>query len=86
MAGEAEKYIFEVYGESCDVIPEEPQVGRLIATIRQNPGKTRMELWRLLPVPQGMNYSALANILCAMAKKNLVSVDEEERYTWIGGD
>jgi hypothetical protein len=84
MAEEGRDYIFEVYGEKCDEVPTGPQVDRLTAMIREHPGSTRMELWRLLPVPQGMNYSALANILCALEKKGLVAVDAEGRHTWTG--
>jgi hypothetical protein len=57
---------------------------RLITMVKLHPGSTRMELWNLLPVPKGMNYSALANILCVLVKRNLVAVAADDRYTWIG--
>jgi hypothetical protein len=84
MAEEAEEYIYEVYGEECEKIPSGPQVDRLITTIKLHPGSTRMELWNLLPLPRGMNYSAFANILCTLVKQVQVAIDAEDRYTWIG--
>lgn len=84
MPEEAREYIFEVYGEACDELPSGPMVDRLIATIRDHPGSSRMELWRFLPVPRDMNYSAFVNILCAMVKQNLIAVDADDRYRWIG--
>lgn len=85
MAEEAERYIFEVYGEQCETVPSGPQVDRLVTTLKDHPATTKMELWNLLPVPRGMNYSAFANVLCALEKQNMVVVDENDRYTWIGG-
>jgi hypothetical protein len=84
MTEEAERYIFEVYGEQCEAVPSGPQVDRLVTALKDHPGTTRMELWNLLPVPKGMNYSAFANILCALVKSNLVAIDADDRYTWIG--
>jgi hypothetical protein len=84
MTEEAHEYIFEVYGEQCEEVPSGPQVDLLITTVRNHPGSTRMELWNLLPIPKGMNYSAFANILCALVKRNMIAIDADERYTWIG--
>jgi hypothetical protein len=84
MTAEEHEFIFEVYGESCSDIPSGPQVDRIFQVIRDHPGRTKMELWNLLPLPQGMNYSAFSNILCALVKKNMVAEDADGRYTWIG--
>jgi hypothetical protein len=84
MTAEEQGFIFGVYDEECWDLPSGPQIDKLFQIIRDNPGRTKMELWNLLTVPKGMNYSGFSNILCALVKRNMVAADTDGRYSWIG--
>jgi hypothetical protein len=82
MPVEDQGFIFGVYDEECTDLPSGSQVDALIRIIKDHPGRTKMELWNELPVPKGMNYSAFSNILCALAKRDMVTVDREAHVSW----
>jgi len=84
MAAEGQDFIFGIYDEESQDLPSGPLADRVIQTIKLHPGSTKTEIWNLLPVPKYLNYPALANILSALTKKNMVVIDADGRYTWIG--
>jgi hypothetical protein len=83
MSAQEQEFLFGVYGEGCDDLPSGPQLDTVIRAIREHPASTKIEVWKALPIPKGMNYSAFSNILCALEKKNMIAVDKEDHVTWI---
>jgi hypothetical protein len=79
MTAEEHEFLFGIHDEECTDLPSGPQTDRILRVIRDHPGSTRMEVWNLLPVPRGMNYSAFSNILCALEKRSMIVFDKEGR-------
>jgi hypothetical protein len=85
MSPEEQEFLFGVYGTRCDDLPEGPQLDKVIRVIKDHPSATKMELWNVIPLPKGMNYSAFSNILCALEKKKMISIDSEDHVSWVAG-
>lgn len=69
-------------GEGCPD-PSKEQIETLETIIRQNPGHTQMELWRMFPSPKGMSYTDFGRMICAFIRIKKVIVDEGGHYCWI---
>lgn len=69
--------------EECGSPPLMEQFEKVINTVREHSGYTKLELWGSLPYPQGMNYTMFSTILCSLIKENKIARDEEGHYCWI---
>lgn len=63
--------------------PSPEQIEALENLIREHPGHTQMELWRMLSCPPGISYTTFGQMICAFIRIKKVAVDEEGHYCWI---